>query len=282
MTELTNRPAGKPSNNPSDIQALKDLNFTAISVDYDAHILTLTLNRPEKRNAINQAMINELIYALDTAKQEKDIRVVVLAAKGPVFCAGGDLKAMANAEDTSNPQIAKQGEFDDLALRLHHLNKPTIAKIQGPVFAGALMLVSNVTHAISIDTATFSAPEILRGLWPFQVMASLFRVMTPRTGLDFIMRGQPIDATSAVATGLINTAVPAAELDDAVTELAQELGSLAPGAMSLGLQAYRAQNEMSVGEALPYLKQQLQTCLAGDDAKEGIAAFFEKRVPNWR
>lgn len=276
------------SDNSEEVKALKELkklhdqNSSAIRVDYDAHILTLTLNRPEKRNAINQTMINELIEALDYVKHTRAVRVVVLAANGPVFCAGGDLKAMANAEDSSTATTPKRGEFDDLALRLHHLNKPTIAKIQGSVFAGALMLVSNVTHAIAIDTATFSAPEILRGLWPFQVMASLFRVMTPRTGLDFIMRGQPINATSAVATGLINNTVPAAELDDAVTELAQELASLAPGAMSLGLQACRAQADMSVDEALPYLKQQLQTCLAGDDAKEGIAAFFEKRAPNWQ
>ena len=276
------------SDNSEEVRALKELkklqnqNSSVIRVDYDAHILTLTLNRPEKCNAINQTMINELIDALDYAKQAREVRVVVLAANGPVFCAGGDLNAMANAEDVSTAKIPKRGEFDDLALRLHHLNKPTIAKIQGPVFAGALMLVSNVTHAIAVDSATFSASEILRGLWPFQVMASLFRVMTPRTGLDFIMRGQAINATSAVATGLINTALPATELDDAVTGLAQELASLAPGAMSLGLQAYHAQDGMSVDEALLYLKQQLQTCLTGDDAKEGIAAFFEKRAPKWR
>ena len=260
------------------------LNFNAITVHYADYILTLTLNRPEKRNAINQIMINELIYALDYAKQERDVRVVVLAAKGSVFCAGGDLKAMATAgqedKDTSSDS-SKRGEFDDLALRLHHLDKPTIAKIQGPVLAGGLMLITNLTHAIAADTATFAAPEILRGLWPFQVMASLCRVMTPRAGLDFLMRGQAITASKAVQTGLINRSVSADSLDKSVNELAEEMASLAPAAMALGLHAYHAQSDMKVEDALPHLKEQLQICLKGEDAKEGIAAFFEKRTPRW-
>ena len=282
MSELINSPSDNPSYPSSDRLSLQGLNFTSITVAYTDHILTLTLNRPDKRNAINQTMVNELIYALDYAKQERNVRVVILAANGPVFCAGGDLKAMSGASETCASTIPKRGEFDDLALRLHHLNKPTIAKIQGPVLAGALMFVSHVTHAIAVDSATFSAPEILRGLWPFQVMASLCRVMTPRAGLDFIMRGQPINASRAVITGLINDSIPAAELEDSVAGLAQELASLAPGAMTLGLQAYHAQADMNVDEAIPYLKQQLQACLEGDDAKEGIAAFFEKRATIWR
>jgi len=281
-----NRYGNAPDKSPSlVIGSLQDLNFTAITAEHVEHILTLTLNRPEKRNAINQTMINELIHALDYAKQKCDVRVVVLAANGPVFCAGGDLKAMASAERGENTVVSNiphRGEFDDLTLRLHHLNKPTIAKIQGSVFAGALMFVSQVTHAIAVDTATFAAPEILRGLWPFQVMASLCQIMTPRAGLDFIIRGQAIKAPQAVETGLINDSVPTADLDKSVAVLANELASLAPGAMALGLQAYHAQADMSVDKALPYLKQQLQICLEGDDAKEGIAAFFEKRAPVWK
>ena len=159
---------------------------------------------------------------------------------------------------------------------------PEVSLVWRFALAGALMFVSQVTHAVAVDTATFSAPEILRGLWPFQVMASLCQIMTPRAGLDFIMRGQAIEAPQAVETGLINDSVPAADLDKSVAALANELASLAPGAMALGLQAYHAQLDMSVDKALPYLKQQLQICLEGDDAKEGIAAFFEKRAPVWK
>ena len=112
-------------------------------------------------------------------------------------------------------------------------------------------------------------------------MASLCRVMAPRAGLDFLMRGQAITASQAVQTGLINNSVSADNLGASVTELAAELASLAPDAMSLGLEAYQAQSDMKVEDALPYLKQQLQTCLEDEDAKEGIAAFFEKRPPSW-
>lgn len=262
--------------------SLKGLNFTCINLHLVDHIFSITLNRPAKRNAINSVMVNELIYALDYAKQERDIRVLVLAANGPVFCAGGDLKAMGNPAEASTSNVPKRGEFDDLALRLYHLDKPSIARIQGSVFAGALALVSSVTHAIAVEDATFSAPEIHRGLWPFQVMASLFRVMTPRNGLDFIMRGKPVSAAQAATYGLINQSLPADTLNQAVDELARELASLAPAAMSLGLQAFRQQSSMTMDEALPYLKQQFQLCLDSEEAKEGIAAFFEKRPPVWK
>lgn len=275
-------PVKEPNTQTASRLSLQGLNFTCINLQLADHIFTITFDRPAKRNAINGIMVNELIYALDYAKQERDIRVVVLAANGPVFCAGGDLKAMSGGAQTSASNVLKRGEFDDLALRLHHLNKPSIAKIQGSVFAGALALVSNVTHAIAVEEATFSAPEIHRGLWPFQVMASLFRVMSPRNGLDFIMRGQAISAEQAATYGLINQYVPADTLDKTVDDLASELASLAPAAMSLGLQAFHQQSSMTMDEALPYLKQQFSQCLNSEEAKEGIAAFFEKRPPVWK
>ena len=257
--------------------------FAAIEVGLNEHILTVSLNRPGAKNALNQAMINELIYAFDYAKQERGVRVVVLAAAGDVFCAGGDLRAMSEAasgEPVST--FPHMGESDDMVLRLHHLDKPVIAKIQGPVLAGALLMVCNATHAIAADRAFFSAPEILRGLWPFQVMAGLFQVMPRRAALDFIMRGYRMSAPEAAKLGLINEMVPAAELDARVATLAAELAGLAPGTMHMGLAAYRAQSAMPFDEALPFLKRQFFECLASDDAKEGIAAFFEKRTPQWK
>ena len=143
-------------------------------------------------------------------------------------------------------------------------------------------MVTNATHAIAVDTAKFSAPEIHRGLWPFMVMAGLFRVMPKRAGLDFIMRGQPIDATKAEAWGLINESVSAGQLNDKVSQLANELASLAPGTMQFGLEAYEKQDALEFDEALPYLQKQIAKCFEGEDAKEGITAFLEKRKPNWK
>ena len=256
--------------------SLEGLDFKKTLLDIKNNIMTITLNRPEKKNALNNVMTNELNYALAYAKQESSIRVVVIAAEGNIFCAGADL---TRAKSESN--VPKLKNNDDISLSLRHLYKPVICKIQGSVYAGALLIVSNSTHAIAVKEAEFSAPEIHRGLWPFMVMAGLFRVMPKRAGLDFIMRGQPIDASEAEKFGLINQSVNKEHLDETVNSLAKELASLAPETMQFGLEAYEKQDSKSFNEALPYLQEQIAKCFEGKDAKEGISAFLEKRKPNW-
>ena len=256
--------------------SLEGLKFTATEIDIANNIMTITLNRPEKKNAINNVMMNEINYALAYAKQEKSVRVVVFAAKGDIFCAGADL-----SRTNSDSNVPKLDNADDISLAIRHLYKPVICKIQGSVLAGALLIVTNSTHAIAVNEATFSAPEIHRGLWPFMVMAGLFRVMPKRAGLDFIMRGMPIDSKKAMDWGLINKTVKKEELDKKVDKLADELASLAPETMQFGLEAYEKQDSKSFDEALPYLKEQIAKCFEGKDAKEGISAFLEKRKPNW-
>ena len=257
--------------------SLDGLTFQATKIDISNNILSITLNRPEKKNALNNVMMNELNYALAYAKQQREIRVVVIGAEGDVFCAGADLR---RAKEESN--VPKLEHADDVSFSLRRLHKPVICKIQGSVLAGALLIVTNSTHAIAVTEATFSAPEIHRGLWPFMVMAGLFRVMPKRAGLDFIMRGQPIDARQAEQWGLINQSVPANELEKTVSDLANELASLAPETMQLGLAAYEQQDALAFDEALPYLQEQIAQCFQSHDAKEGIAAFLEKRQPHWK
>ena len=256
--------------------SLEGLDFQATKLNIANNILTITLNRPEKKNALNNVMMNELNYALAYAKQERSIRVVVIAAEGDIFCAGADL---TRAKSESN--VPKIKDMDDISLSLRHLYKPVICKIQGSVLAGALLIVTNATHAIAVKDAKFSAPEIHRGLWPFMVMAGLFRVMPKRAGLDFIMRGQPIDSKEAENWGLINKSVDAKNLDETVNILAEELANLAPETMQFGLEAYEKQDSKSFNEALPYLQEQIAKCFESKDAKEGITAFLEKRKPKW-
>ena len=256
--------------------SLEGLDFKTILLDVKNNIMTITLNRPEKKNALNNVMMNELNYAIAYAKQESSIRVVVIAAEGNIFCAGADL-----TRTKSESNVPKLKNNDDISLSLRHLYKPVICKIQGSVYAGALLIVSNSTHAIAVKEAEFSAPEIHRGLWPFMVMAGLFRVMPKRAGLDFIMRGQPIDVSKAEKFGLINQSVNKEYLDETVNSLAKELASLAPETMQFGLEAYEKQDSKSFNEALPYLQEQIAQCFEGKNAKEGISAFLEKRKPNW-
>ena len=256
--------------------SLNGLIFKATKINVSNNILTITLNRPEKKNALNNVMVNEINYALAYAKQEREIRVVVIAAEGDIFCAGADLN---RTESDSN--VPKLDGAEDISIAIRHLYKPVICKIQGSVLAGALLMVTNATHAIANKEAKFSAPEIKRGLWPFMVMAGLFRVMPKRAGLDFIMRGGFINSEKAEQWGLINYSVPSSELDITVDGLAKELASLAPGTMQLGLEAYEKQDGMDFDEAMPFLQEQIAECFKGDDAREGIAAFLEKRDPKW-
>ena len=256
--------------------SLEGLNFQATKIKESNNILTITLNRPEKKNALNNVMVNEICYLLAYAKQERSVRVVIIAAEGDIFCAGADLR-----REKSESNVPKLEGADDISLMLRHLYKPVICKIQGSVLAGALLMVTNSTHAVAVKDAKFSAPEILRGLWPHMVMAGLFRVMPKRAGLDFVMRGQPIDAKKAKEWGLINELVEPNELDEYVENLSVELSSLAPGTMQFGLEAYEKQDSMAFDEALPFLQKQIAKPFEGPDAKEGSAAFLEKRKPNW-
>ena len=256
--------------------SLEGLIFEATKIDIKNNIMTITLDRPEKKNALNNAMMNEINYALAYAKQEKSIRVICIAAEGDIFCAGADL-----SQTVSESNVPKLENADDISISLRHIYKPVVCKIQGSVLAGALLIVTNATHAIASKEASFSAPEIHRGLWPFMVMAGLFRVMPRRAGLDFIMRGKPIDSKKAQEWGLINEYVNRDELDKRVDEITKELASLAPKTMQLGLKAYEKQDSKSFDEALPYLKEQISECFKSEDAKEGITDFLEKRKPNW-
>ena len=130
--------------------SLEGLKFSATELEIKNNIMRITLNRPEKKNALNNVMMNEINYALAYAKQEKTIRVVVFAAKGDIFCAGADL-----SRTKSKSNVPKLDNADDISLSIRHLYKPVICKIQGPVLAGALLIVSNSTHAIAVDEATF-------------------------------------------------------------------------------------------------------------------------------
>lgn len=241
------------------------------------HIMALTLNRPEKKNAINAEMARGITEALEQARIDPEIRVVVIGAAGDTFCAGGDLSMMSQ-QGSSGGGTA---DMPSLALRIRQLHKPVLIKAQGAVLAGAMLLVCNATHVLAADHVTFSLPEIKRGLFPFMVMAGLMRVMPRRAAIDFAMRGYGIDARKAEQWGLINQALPASELDQATDQLAQEIASLSPSAIRLGLEACDHQESLSFEKALPYLGEMLQKTLATEDAREGIAAFLEKREPHW-
>ena len=259
------------------LRAMQERDYQSLLVRQDGHIVTLTFNKPEKKNPLSQEMVNELLWALDDAEADASVRVIVLTGAGNAFSAGADLKGMT----ASRGKLEKKGEFDDLLLRFDTLEKPIVARIPGYVMGGAMGIVACCHFAVACESAILATPEIKRGLFPMMIMAVLRRVVPSRQLLKLMLLGEKISASEAKDMGLVTEVVPDGELDARVEQLAGRLAKQSPTAMRMGLHAFNEQRKMSVQKALPFLREQLYALLASEDAKEGLAAFFEKREPSW-
>ncbi|MBC7920642.1 MAG: enoyl-CoA hydratase/isomerase family protein [Ferruginibacter sp.] len=256
--------------------------FAFLVVDQSGHVLTLTLNRPEKKNAMNAVLTRELAFALEYAHHQSDVRVVVVDARGDVFCAGADLKAFAGESPASDSTVPVPVEPIRLGDVLAGLHKPSIAKVHAPVYAGGFLLVGGCTHVIASENATFSLPEVRRGIFPFQVLATLMRLMPARLALDLCLRARTLSASEAQRIGLATTVVPASHLEAEVRSLVGELLQGSPTAIQMGLRAYQEMQRLPADQQHAYLQGMLQEALKTEDAAEGIAAFAQKRPPEWK
>lgn len=244
------------------------------------HVFTITLNRPEKKNALNPAMLNELAFTLAYAHFADDIWIVVLAAAGDTFCAGMDLRSLSGGagEAATVPEPSGPVRLGELMAGLH---KPCIARVQGPVYAGGFLLVGSSTYVVASESATFSLPEVKRGLFPFQVLAVLLDLMPARTALDLCLRAKTLSAAEARTAGLVTHVVPNDGLDATILLLSDELKLYSPTAMQFGLRAYQHLKSLPADEQQAFLYEQFQQLQQTPDAKEGMAAFLEKRKPVW-
>lgn len=259
--------------------------FWYLLVSLDAHVLTITLNRPQKKNALHPLMLAELAFALAYAHHTPGVWLVVLAAAGDTFCAGMDLNALSRPEGPdSNPALPAVPEpagpvrLGELMAGLH---KPCIARVQGPVYAGGFLLVGGSTYVVAAESATFSLPEVKRGLFPFQVLAVLLDIMPARTALDLCLRARTLSATDALSVGLVTEVVLTNDLDAAVLRLTDELKQFSPTAMQFGLRAVQQLKSLPPEEQQAFLYEQFQRLQQTPDAQEGMAAFVEKRKPKW-
>lgn len=250
--------------------------YTTILVDDSGPIARLTLNRPDKRNPIGPATCGELVAALAAIGAAPAVRVVVLTGAGPVFSAGGDLSAMQQAPGTPTATLV------ELLTAMHELGKPIVAMVNGPALAGGLGLMVACDLVIAADTAVFGTTEIAVGLWPMMITAEITRSVGRKKTLEMMLTGKKLDAAEALASGLVNRVVPAAELEAATMQLAGELADRSPAALSLGLKAFYRSQDMEFGPQLRYLQAELGRVLALEDAAEGIAAFLGKRKPVWK
>jgi enoyl-CoA hydratase/carnithine racemase len=248
--------------------------------DEAAPVARVTLDQPERRNPISPLTCGELRHAFSRAADDEAIRVIVLTGAGKVFSAGGDLAAFRGAGAPSS--IAEPCSMVDLLCSMHELGTPIVAMVNGHALAGGLGLMVACDLVIASDRATFGTTEINVGLWPMMITAEIARNIGRKKTLELMMTGERIDAAEAERIGLINRAVPAAELEDAAMALATRLASRSPSAMRMGLRAFYATQDMPLRPALEALEKQLAAVLATEDAHEGLTAFFEKRAPVWK
>lgn len=262
--------------------ALPDTRFVYLELKHREHLLEIRLNRPEKRNAFDPVLVRELAFAMSYAHHSSAVWAVLLAANGPVFCAGADLKAFAGMaqEDPGSGVPAASGEIalGDLFRRLH---KPCIARVHGDVHAGGFLLIGGCTHVVAARGTRFSLPEVERGIWPMQVMATLADLMPARQLLDWCMRGLSLTAEEAQQRGVVTQVVEPDDLDATVDTLLGQILSKSPSAIRLGLQAWDELRAIDPQEQHPFLQQMLAKTLQTRDAREGLAAFREKRTPAW-
>jgi enoyl-CoA hydratase/carnithine racemase len=246
-------------------------------------VLTLTIDREERRNALNRAVLEGLEAAFAAADADPAVRVVVLRGAGDrAFCAGADLQEMfgpASIEESRR-------QFDGLArvVRLmHRIGPPVIARVPGYALAGGFGLAVACDFTIAAERAEFGLPEITIGLLPLMVSAPLYRALGSRKALlDLVLSGRRLSAREAHELGLVSRVVPDGELDAEVARLAATLAGYSPSALRLGKEAVYTLVELEYDAALRYLRDLIVLTSRTEDAAEGIRAFFEKRKPVWR
>jgi enoyl-CoA hydratase/carnithine racemase len=254
----------------------------------DGPVLTLTINRPDRRNAMTWEVIAGLREHLARAKSDPEVRVVVFAGTGDkAFCAGADLSGMVpkdpggSTDDYAQHHQAR-GWIAELFEEMWHLGKPTIARVQGWAVAGGFGLALACDMVIASDLARFGAPELNVGLWPYMVTVPMLRSMAPKKALDLMLTSRMVGAEEAERMGFVSRLVPADRLDAEVAEVAAVLASKPPGVMRMGRESFYAVLDTSAAEALPYLHAMLTVTSQTAEAAEGIAAFTEKRPPSWQ
>lgn len=252
------------------------MKYNFIKTSIEQHVFKLTLARPEKRNAFTPTMVNEISHAILEANENKMVRLVLINAEGPVFCAGMDMKTFENPElDILNTEIENQNI--SLATAIGQLNKPSIAVVEGDVIAGGFLIVLACTYIFANKEAKFSLPEVKRGIFPFQVLASLIKFMPQNKALDLCITAKVISASEAKDLGIVYDFLEENNINNLISSIVEH----APKAIYSGLEAFKKLDALSEVEKMSFLIQSLENLKQTKDAKEGMAAFFEKRAPNW-
>jgi enoyl-CoA hydratase/carnithine racemase len=244
-------------------------------------VATISLNQPDTRNALSDELLSELTGALEAARADDAVRCVVLTSTHDrVFSAGANLGGFAADAPLVHKHFATE-RFPRLFRLIGELGKPTVCAANGHVLAGALGIALACDLIIAREGARFGTPEINVGLFPFMIMALIYRNVPRKKTNELLLLGEQISAEEAMRIGIVNKVVPAEEFDEAVDDWAGKLAAKSPLMMRLGKDAMFRQLDMPFEEALDFLRSQLTIAFSTDDIQEGVRAFFEKREPNW-
>jgi enoyl-CoA hydratase/carnithine racemase len=254
------------------------------TVRYDVRddgVATIALDQPDTRNALSNELLTDLIGAFELARADDAVRCVVLTSTHEtVFSAGGSLDQFAAEVPLVHKHFGTE-RFPRLFQTILQLGKPTLCAANGHVLAGALGLALACDLIVAKETATFGTPEIDVGVFPFMIMALIYRNVPRKKANELLLLGERISAEEAREVGIVNRVVADAEFDAAVDEWAAKLASKSPVLMKLGKDAMYRQLDMPFEDALDFLRSQLSIAFTTEDIQEGVKAFFEKREPNW-
>jgi enoyl-CoA hydratase/carnithine racemase len=255
--------------------------MTDILLRHDGdNMATLTLNRPAARNALSTALMEALDAALETIAGDPTIHAVILAANGPAFCAGHDLREI-RANPTREAYEAVFALCSRLMQRIVHLPKPVIAQVHGIATAAGCQLVASADLAVAADTARFATPGVNIGLFCSTPMVALSRAVGRKAAMEMLLTGDLIPAARAQQLGLINRVVPEADLPAATRALATQIATKSPLTVAIGKEAFYRQAEMPLAAAYDYASEVMTRNMLARDAEEGIDAFLSKREPQW-
>jgi methylglutaconyl-CoA hydratase len=262
---------------------MAELNNPALTLSVQSRVARITLSRPEVRNAFNDAVIAELTEAFQSLGQRDDVRAIVLAAEGPAFCAGADLNWMRRMADyTRAENLADAAKLADMLRVMFECPKPTVARVQGDVFAGGLGLVAACDMAVSVDSATYCLSEVKLGLIPATISPYVIRAMGARAAHRYFLTAERFSAQEAHRIGLVHEVVGADALDAKVDELLKALTSASPTAVRACKRLVQDVAEREINAALSASTVAgIADIRASDEGREGVQSFLQKRKPSW-
>ncbi|HEX2056791.1 MAG TPA: enoyl-CoA hydratase-related protein [Actinomycetota bacterium] len=252
-----------------------------VRFDAAGGVATVTIDRPERRNAINPEVVRGIAAALERAEADDSIRAVVLTGSGEAaFCAGGDLGGMAAESKVGRHH--ERAEVGKLFGRMRASRLPIVARVNGHALAGGFGLMLACDLVVAAEEAELGMPEIDIGLWPFMITAIVQRDVPRKLALELMLTARRIPAAEGARWGFVNRVVPRTDLDDAVAELTGSLVSKSPLVTALGKASFYRAEDMTFDAQLDYLAGMLTVCLESEDTVEGVTAFLQKRAPEWK